>query len=171
MKRLSAGSRARERRLDVNDLFAAILAVIPGIAKAAEAIASATDPSKRAGQLKNLLDSIIDLQANIGTVQAQNFSLIQQVQELEAECMRLRDWSAEKAQYALVEFSTGMFAQVQKDNKEPMKSAHKFCSACFDNGKKTLLQMQSGEHRRRGLFCPTCKTTLWLYHNTFSDEP
>lgn len=133
-------------------------------------IARSNDAAKRNALLIEFQQALIQAQGITASEQIKNASLVARNQELEAECVRLRDWSAEKAQHVLVEFSTGMFAQVHKDNVEPLKSAHKFCNTCFEDSKKSLLQMQSGEQRKRGLFCPACKTTLWLYHNAFTDE-
>lgn len=154
-------------------MYAEIQAAI----ESAKTLADIIKMSKELRESADLAAAVSEINAkllHVGGValagQEKQAYLTARVQELEAEIVNLKDWSAEKAQYTLVEFSTGMFTRIHNDNKEPLKSAHKFCSACFDNGKKTLLQMQANENRKRGLFCPACKTTLWLYHGSFSDE-
>ena len=154
-------------------MYAEIQAAI----ESAKTLADIIKMSKELRESADLAAAVSEVNAkllHVGGValagQEKQAQLTSRVQELEAEIVRLKDWSAEKVQYALVEFSTGMFTRIRNDSKEPLRSAHKLCNTCFDNGKKTLLQMQTGEARKRGLFCPACKTTLWLYHNVFSDE-
>ena len=132
-------------------------------------LAASTD-AKLNAQLVEFQKGLIPLLSDLASKQAEVAALRISENELKAEIVRLKNWEAEKPQYRLVAFSTGMFARIHESNAEPLQMAHKLCATCFDNGKKSLLQMQSGLERKRGLFCPSCKTTLWLYHNAFSDE-
>lgn len=140
------------------------------IGKLAADIAAASDAAKRNALLIEFQKSLIEAQSTTFSEQLKNASLLSRNQELEAECARLKDWSAELTEYELSEFSHGMFCRIERGNTQELKSALKYCATCFDNGKKSLLQLQTGEMRKRGLNCPNCKTTLWLFHNVFTDE-
>jgi hypothetical protein len=147
-----------------------IVTGLAAIGKLAADIAAANDTTKRNALLIEFQKALIEAQSTTFSEQLKNASLANRNQELEAECARLREQVAALGQFDLVEISHGLFARVGSGSTEPLKSAHKYCATCFDNGRKSVLQLQLGEMRKRGLYCANCKTTLWLFRNAFSDE-
>lgn len=87
--------------------------------------------------------------------------LTARINELEKEIVRLKNWDAESRNYEIVEFSTGLFAYVAKDNVQPLESAHKYCANCYRKQSKSLLQQQRIEvGRQRSLVCHGCDSSV-----------
>lgn len=149
-----------------------ISAVITGVANIATAVTSLiseTDSAKRNAQLIEFQQALIQVQTSAYAAQVNNSSLLAHNQELEKEIVRLKDWSAEKQNYEVLEIASGIFAYVAKDNVQPLESAHKFCANCFNKGTKTLLQQQRVEvGRQLSLVCNPCKSTLIF--RSYSDQ-
>jgi hypothetical protein len=80
-----------------------------------------------AAQLTELQSHIIQANSHIISEQQLDFLLTAKIQELENECMRLKDWSAEKEHYALVQIADGVFAYVPNDGMGNLQAAHKLC--------------------------------------------
>ena len=98
--------------------------------------------------------AIIDAQSKIITSQTEQSSLSAKIDELEKECMRLKNWETEKQAYSLTEIVTGIFAYIKNDSVCKFENAHKYCCNCFDSNKKsTLQQFEIAEGRRLGLSC------------------
>lgn len=149
-----------------------ISAVITGIANIATAVTSLTsetDMAKRNAQLIEFQQALIQVQTSAYAAQVNNSSLLAHNLELEKEILSLKDWSAEKQNYKVLEIATGIFAYVAKDNVQPFQSAHKFCTTCFDKGTKTFLQQQRVEPARQlSLVCTPCKSSFVFRH--YSDQ-
>ena len=145
-----------------------ISAVISGVANIATAVTSLmseTDASKRNAQLIEFQQALIQVQTSAYAAQVNNSSLLAHNQELEKEIVSLKDWSAEKQNYEILEVASGIFAYVAKNNVQPLQSAHKFCANCFNKGIKTILQQQHVEvGRQLSLVCTPCKSTLVFRH-------
>lgn len=82
--------------------------------------------------------------------------LTTKINELEKECMRLKDWSAEKENYKREQIATGVFAYIEKNYMGKLENAHKLCCNCFDKTIKSTLQEDATPraHWIRHLICP-----------------
>lgn len=82
------------------------------------------------------------MQANAVALAAQEkqSALSAKIQELEQECARLKDWSAEKEKYERRQIAPGVFAQIDRSYLGDMQSAHKLCCNCFDKAIPSTLQ-------------------------------
>ena len=99
--------------------------------------------------------AIIDAQSKIMSAQTEQSSLARKVDELEKECVRLKNWDAEREQYSRKMIAHGVFAYVQNDVVNNFQDAHKYCCNCFDNYHKSTLQQSIIEKgRRKQLTCP-----------------
>ena len=137
------------------------LALLKSTLDLGAAIANTADTAKRQAQLIDFQKVITQAYTTSAELQLSNSALLADKYELEKECVRLKDWSAEKQNYEALEISTGLFAYVAKENVKPLQSAHKYCATCFDNGVKTLLQQQRVQvGHKLSLICTPCKSTL-----------
>lgn len=131
---------------------------------------AALDIAKAAHGLSNyneLVAAVSDVNAKLLQVTAVAFAgyeaqaaLTARIQELEKEIVSFKNWEAESHQYKTLEIARGVFAHVHNDAVEPMHSMHKFCSNCFNQGLKSLLQQSQEGQRERGLNCHRCKSKL-----------
>lgn len=83
---------------------------------------------------------IISAQQQVLSGQGEQTTLAAKIQELENECVRLKDWSAERARYTRREIGEGVFAYVANDAVSTLQSAHKLCCNCFDKAIQSTLQ-------------------------------
>ncbi len=70
------------------------------------------DFSQYAATFTDLQSHIIQANSHIISEQQAHSLLTTKVQELEKECMRLKDWSAEKDQYERRQIAPGVFAYI-----------------------------------------------------------
>jgi len=82
----------------------------------------------------------IDLQLVVLNMMGKIENLAREKNDLEQECVRLRDWSAEKQRYRRTEIATGVFAYIENDFVGKLQNAHKYCCDCFDKQKQSTLQ-------------------------------
>ncbi len=87
-----------------------------------------------------LQDIIMAAQEKVFAAQEDKSLLAAKVQELEEECTRLKDWSAEKEKYSCKEIAPGVFAYIRNDFNGKFENAHKLCCNCFDRSIKSTLQ-------------------------------
>jgi hypothetical protein len=125
-------------------------------------------------------DKIIELQGVIlsaqqGALAAQSsqFSLLEHVRELEQQMTSMKTWEVEKQEYELKDIGSGCFAYMLKPNARGSQPPHWLCAACYEHGRKSILQHQGrAESRDIKIFrCAECKGTVgifWRTHPTYS---
>lgn len=84
--------------------------------------------------------AIIDAQSKIMASQNEQTALTAKIDELEKECMHLKNWEAERKKYTRKEIAPGVFTYVENNFVGKLQNAHKYCCNCFDNFKKSTLQ-------------------------------
>lgn len=122
----------------------------------------------------------IEAQQNLMQAQASHTSLVGRVAQLEEEIANLKDWSAERECYQLVDVYRGAFAFMPKPGMERGQPAHWLCTNCFDQGRKSYMQFK-GQDRGPGgsngqetaYGCNGCKGSIkvgWRTKPTYSPE-
>ena len=112
------------------------------------------DFSNYAATFTELQGHIIEANAFIISEQDAHVLSTKKIQELEEECLRFKNWDAERQKYSRREIAGGIFAYVENGTITSFERAHKYCCNCFDNYKKSTLQqfhVQVG--RLTGLSC------------------
>jgi hypothetical protein len=99
----------------------------------------------RAIELQN---AVIDAQQKAMAAHQEHSALIERIRELEAECMSLKNWEAEKARYDLTNLGSGVIAlRLKQAAMKPGEPMHCLCADCAENGKKLYLQpYAAGSH-------------------------
>lgn len=123
----------------MTDPISALLAAIPGLAKAGVDIASASDEKQRNAQLIEFQKSIINANALIASVQVQNASLLQDKNNLEQEIVRFENWKGESARYQLHQIERGIVTYALKESMANGEPPHWLCPACYAKRQKSLL--------------------------------
>lgn len=120
----------------------------------ANGLTSIRDTAKRQETTVELTSMILEAQAELFTARQQLTAADARITELEQECMRLKDFEAEKKHYPRTEIAQGIFAYVDASSTDNLQQAHKYCCNCFDQNKKsTLQQFEIPEGRLIGLSC------------------
>jgi hypothetical protein len=106
--------------------------------------------------------AIIDAQGKIFSVNEERSTLIERVRDLEQQITNLKNWETEKQRYELKQVAyLGSAAYVIKPEMRGTEPPHCICAACYEHGKKRILQPTQEEHlRNRSWKCPDCKNTV-----------
>jgi hypothetical protein len=146
---------------------------MPDMALISGAVASlklAFDMTKTLGAVRDftkLNETIIELQRLIMAAQSDalaaqsdQFALLDRIRNLEAEIAGLKAWDAEKERYQLTEVAPRVFAYVLKVDAGGSEPPHWICPACYENGKKSILQGFNGYMTGWTHTCQACKIEL-----------
>lgn len=116
-------------------------------------------------KLAELYPSIIAAQQDLMAANVQNSALMARANDLEQECMRLKDWKSERERYTLKQIGEGVFAYVANDAGGDTQAAHKLCCNCFDKTIKSTLQQRREERHMIGLVCSNgCPPLIFTHY-------
>jgi hypothetical protein len=87
--------------------------------------------------------AVINVQRHVIEAQTGLSVSLKRIDELEAEIVRLEDWSAEKQRYELADTGQGSVAYKLKEGVEPPEPQHWICPQCYQDGKKSILKHES----------------------------
>lgn len=107
------------------------------------------DAVKLNDKIVEFQQAMIEANGHVLSVQQEYFSMTAEVQKLKDENVRLKNWATEKEKYVLRQIGDGVFAYVEKQFMGDFESAQKFCSNCFDQEIKSLLQGEKIKVGRR----------------------
>lgn len=117
-----------------------------------KAALAARDSVKLRDALSEVLDHLAKARLSLADVSLQTFELAQKLQVSEQERRDLLAAIEERGNYELVEVSAGNFAMRPKVHLSESSLApggaeplHYLCQACFDKGRKTVLQRAAYE--------------------------
>ena len=101
------------------------------------------DFSQYAATFTELQSHIIQANSHIISEQQSHSILTAKVQELEQECMRLKNWAEdEKQAYSRKQIATGVFAYVENNFVGKFENAHKLCCNFFTKAIPSTLQQE-----------------------------
>ena len=117
---------------------------------------------------------VIELQAVILSAQgaalaanANQFTLLERVRELEKEIADMKAWDTEKQKYHLKEISPGVLAYVLKADAEPTSPGHWLCTTCYEQRRKSILQYigepKAGARIESVFGCNACKSQVLVF--------
>lgn len=93
--------------------------------------------------------SLLEAQRALNEAEARHAADLSRVTKLEEEIVRLKDWTAERKRYHLVDVDRGAFAYMPKPGMEEGQPAHWLCAKCFEHADKSLMQFK-GEAKAPG---------------------
>ena len=114
----------------------------------------------------DLQGHILEAQQGLFAAQEAQSTDARRIAELEQEIMRLKDWSAEKERYRLVDIWRGTVDYTPKAGMENGEPPHWLCSNCFNHGRKSFLAMQGQVGPNAVWKCNDCKGTLTISART-----
>ena len=122
----------------------------------AGALVDLRDSEKLNSKVIELQQCIITAQSQVLSGQSEQSTTAARIKDLEQECMRLKDWSAERENYSCQQIEPGVFAHLPKDFVGDFTNAQKLCSNCFENTVKSRLQQSTSKVGRLiNLVCPS----------------
>jgi hypothetical protein len=102
------------------------------------------------------------------SLQSQYQILLTENEELKKELIEVETWDEETKSYNLAEITTGVFAYAFKGNESQNIPPHLLCTHCFQNRKKSIIQLDEKSINGASYSCPRCKTIIHDPTNRFS---
>lgn len=117
---------------------------------------------------------ILDAQQGLFAAQEAQTTASRRIADLEQEIVRLKDWSAERERYQLVDVGRGAMAYVPKPGMEDGQPPHWLCANCFNQGRNSYLQFKGTEPARVGgpiskYVCDACQGSVVVRWGTKPD--
>ena len=100
---------------------------------------------------------IVDLQEYIFSMQSKYSELVKSKNDLEKKLIKLKKWEKTKSQYQLKEIARGTFVYSYKKSDEHSDPHHWLCTNCYEEGKKSILQISTSKFC---YICPKCETKI-----------
>ena len=101
--------------------------------------------------------AVIEIQRNVLEAQQGLSASLKRIEELQSEIARLKDWSADKTRYELVDTGQGSLAYQLKDGAQPAEPSHYICPQCYQESQKSILKHETlPVGRAHTLVCHRC---------------
>jgi hypothetical protein len=107
-----------------------------------------------------LLSSILSLQKDLLSLQSDYGDLLKSKSDLEEELKKFNTWSKTESQYKLEEVSSGTFVHSPKNLNESKEPMHWLCTNCWEDQKKSILQITWQGESSAKYTCPRCKNEI-----------
>jgi hypothetical protein len=142
---------------------------MPGIALIASAVSSLKSAYELTKAMVGIRDAkiinsrVIELQGVILSAQSDamaahsdQFMMLERIRELEQIVADLKAWDTEKQRYRLEAVTPTVFAYTLKPDAAGSEPPHWLCTACYQNGKKSILSTTMTTGHKHLWKCPGC---------------
>ena len=128
------------------------------ITKTFFSITKDADIHHNAIELQNIIMSI---QSSMLDLQAKYYELLKSKDDIEKELITIKNWNVTQSQYDLIEIKSGVFVYIPNENHKSPKPIHYLCTNCFQNHKKSFLQIKKKYSTGFGdFYCPLCNMEI-----------
>jgi hypothetical protein len=119
--------------------IAGALSAITGATKTVASILTTARDVETKTAISGILDSLLDAQAKLATIQSQYDALAEVKRQLEKKIMEYEKWDTDAARYELKEIVGGIFVYVLKPDHAAGEPIHWLCPNCFQKREKSIL--------------------------------
>ncbi len=112
------------------------------------------------GKVFELQGIILSLQSSLLDAQTKYHELQEINREIKTKLTQFENWENEKSDYELKEIDTGTFVYIYKPSVQSAKKDHWFCTNCFENKCKSIIQRGDRQGITQYYFCPKCSTKI-----------
>ncbi len=155
--------------------YADVTTALTGIRTLAEFVTLAAkskkdlDVAQKAAELNAV---ILDLQAAMFGVNAQNQDLLRRQHELEQQIAEMENWKATAEKYSLIEVSLDVFFYTNNKDQNTTEPSHWLCTKCYEDHKKSIVQRQKESPTSSSEFyvCPNCKQEFRFSQGWFGNK-
>lgn len=120
---------------------------------------------KQPPELTAAFDKISSAQQAILEAKQMVFALIEENAALKKRLGELERHDAERQHYQLQAIGPGAFAYVSQEAASDGKQVPWLCQSCFEEAKKSVLQLVERKFYHDAYQCPRCSTTLLVPNN------
>lgn len=108
-----------------------------------------------------LQNSIIALQSGLLEMQANIQALAQQKTDLEFQVAAFKKWTSEDAEHQLCTVAAGVHVYVSKSTAKTKAEQVWFCTNCWQNQRKSVLQRSRQDFGGTSYYCPSCDANIY----------
>lgn len=145
--------------MDIGSFVAAFqgLQSAKDIASGLISLKTAAEVSAKAVELNGI---VADVQGKLFEAQAEQSTLLRQVDLLEKEVVKLKDWQHERQRYELHKLPAGGLAYRVKPAMQGSEPEHYLCANCYQDGVKSILQPAGFDSSTKILKCQRCNSVI-----------
>jgi len=118
-----------------------------------------------------LYDEIIKVQSGIIEVQAEHSKLQQDNHDLTQKLNSIETWEKEKEKYILKEICEKVFVFERKASEQGEEPIHWLCARCFNQNKKSILQLKLKANNGYHYMCHSCGREICDFSKEIPMEP
>lgn len=107
-----------------------------------------------------LNQQLLDLQARVSALQDENRELKRETHELRDQLRKKQEWEEVKSRYQLVELGGGSHAYLYQPADGDQTPPHKICPACYEQGRRAILQKSGYAPQGAILKCLACPAEI-----------
>ncbi|MBE2888985.1 hypothetical protein [Geobacter anodireducens] len=107
-----------------------------------------------------LNQQLLDLQARVSALQNENSELKRETQELRDQLRKRQEWEEIKSRYQLADLGGGSCAYLYLSVDGDQTPAHKICPACYEAGRRAILQKSGYAPQGAILKCLACAAEI-----------
>ena len=138
------------------------LSSLKGMADWLSLVAKQKKDAAMANEAAKYLSVILSVQETALRVIEENKLIRQEKEQLEKKLIELEQWRDELPNYELKQMGRGSFAYVKKRSEGDSSPEIKFCAQCFENKKKSILQLGPDlPSQFRYLSCNACGSKVF----------
>ncbi len=109
-------------------------------------------------KVTELYDVILSGQQSALESNIKQQALLDTIGQLKEEIARVKAWEETKKRYSLYEPTAGTFVYVIKEESKGEEPSHWICANCYNEGKRSILQLKTVGVENNHYLCPLCKT-------------
>lgn len=109
---------------------------------------------------KELINTIINLQHQMLSIQSDHGKLLQDNDNMRKKLMKLEAWDKEKSNYKLTEICPGVFVYSYKKTNDNTDPEHWLCQKCYNHNKKSILQFDGQSVAGNIYICHECNNEI-----------
>ena len=119
-------------------------------------------------KIARMNDAILTAQSYAIAAQGREMDQARRICTLEEEVERLTSWNAQKEDYELKSLGNTAFVYLVKKSANISELAVWLCQPCFEQAKKSIMQMRTPVELGWGVWgCPVCKTEIRVSPGTY----
>ena len=141
--------------------FSKAIGLVTAITGAAKRLADTREEVKVNEVAIQLQGIVLDLQSEMMMIQSDYQNILRSREDLEKKLIEMEGWDKERARYHLAkvgEIWSG-FVYVLNVKNPAVEPAHWLCAHCYEDKKKSILQVSGMNNKYR---CPRCKTEITI---------
>jgi hypothetical protein len=136
-----------------------LIAGLAALGKKGLDLLNAKDDAERARIFADFQRELANAQADKIALGAKNIEIAEELSAKKAECLKLKEWEADKSRYRLVNPGATGFVYALKQSHSDTDPPHWICANCYARGSKSFLHTENNGGWPK-IQCTVCNTAI-----------